>query len=99
MAGLIGTTGMLAEAAGCGAVIDVARVPAPPDVSAGDWFTCFPGFGMVMTTEPGAQPADSGPATTAACGTLVGAPGVQLRWPDGEITPAIAGEVTGLGTA
>ncbi|MET3805774.1 putative N-acetyltransferase (TIGR04045 family) [Nakamurella sp. UYEF19] len=99
MAGLVGTTGMLAEAAGCGAVIDVDRVPMPDDVAAGDWFTCFPGFSMVMTAAPGHQMADAGPATTSRCGELTGTPGVQLRWPDGEITHAITGDVTGLGTA
>ncbi len=99
MAGLAGTTGMLAEAAGCGAVLDVARVPTPAGVSAADWFSCFPGFSMVMTTAPGGTIADAAPATTAACGELTARPGVQLRWPDGELTVAISGSVTGLGTA
>lgn len=99
MAGLVGTTGMLAEAAGCGAVIEVADVPMPSGVSAGDWFTCFPGFGMVMTTAPGSGVADAGPATSADCGRLSGTPGVRLRWPDGVLTTAIHREVTGLGTA
>lgn len=99
MAGLVGTAGMLAEAAGCGAVIDVANVPMPANVSAGDWLTCFPGFSMIMTTAPGSQIDDAGPATTAGCGRLTAAPGVQLRWPDGVLTTAIHSEVTGLGPA
>ena len=99
MAGLAGTTGMLAEAAGCGAIIDVSRVPMPQGVSTGDWFTCFPGFSMVMTTSPGGAIADAGPATTSRCGELTGTPGVELRWPDGQITPAINSDVTGLGMA
>lgn len=99
MAGLAGTTGMLAEAAGCGAVLDVGRVPMPAGVSAADWLSCFPGFSMVMTTPPGGSIAAAAPATTAACGELTARPGVQLRWPDGEVTFAISGPVTGLGTA
>lgn len=99
MAGLAGTTGMLAEAAGCGAVIEVADVPIPAGANTGDWFTCFPGFAMVMTTSSGGHIADAGPVTVSACGRLTGTPGVQLRWPDGELTSAIIGDVTGLGTA
>jgi hypothetical protein len=39
------------------------------------------------------------PATSARCGELVAGSGVVLRWPDGELTPAIGGAVTGLGAA
>lgn len=112
MAGLAGTLGMLAEASGCGAVLDVARVPRPAAVTAGDWLTCFPGFAMITTGEPGSgsgHPAgggadraaaiDAGPATTAACGELTTGRGVTLRWPDGEITGALEAGVTGLGTS
>jgi selenophosphate synthetase-related protein len=97
MAGIAGTLGMLAEASGCAAVLDVANVPRPPSATAGDWLTCFPGFAMV-TTGPVAA-ADTGPAVTAECGELVAGRGVRLRWPDGELTEAIAGGVTGLGRA
>lgn len=97
MAGIAGTLGMLAEAGGCGAVLDVARVPRPAGATVGDWFTCFPGFAM-LTAGPGA-PADPGPAVTADCGELVARPGVRLRWPDGELTDAVPAAVTGLGTA
>ncbi len=44
MAGIAGTLGMLAEASGCGAVLDVAAVPRPAGAAMGDWLTCFPGF-------------------------------------------------------
>ena len=33
MAGIAGTLGMLAEASGCGAVLDVAAVPRPAEAS------------------------------------------------------------------
>jgi putative N-acetyltransferase (TIGR04045 family) len=99
MAGLVGTLGMLAEASGCGAVLDVAAVPRPPGTTTGDWFSCFPGSAFLTTDAPGRPVADAGPATTAGCGQLVPGSGVQLRWPDGSLTPALPGAVTGLGSA
>jgi putative N-acetyltransferase (TIGR04045 family) len=97
MAGIAGTLGMLAEASGCGAVLDVAAVPRPAqDASMGDWLTCFPGFAMLTA---GAAALDAGPAVGARCGELTGGQGVGLRWPDGEITQAVTGPVTGMGTA
>jgi putative N-acetyltransferase (TIGR04045 family) len=99
MAGLVGTLGMLAEASGCGAVLDVAAVPRPTGASVGDWFTCFPGSAFLTTDPPGRPAAPAGPATSAVCGELVPGAGVQLRWPDGSLTPALPASVTGLGPA
>nr|WP_243876692.1 MSMEG_0567/sll0787 family protein [Streptomyces sp. 846.5] len=99
MAGIAGTLGMLAEASGCRAVLDVAAVPRPRDATTGDWFTCFPGFAMLSTDEPGSPPLPAGPATGAVCGELTPGQGVGLRWPDGEITEAVTSTVTGMGTA
>jgi putative N-acetyltransferase (TIGR04045 family) len=96
MAGVVGTLGMLAEASGCGAVLDVAAVPRPVSVSVGDWLTCFPGFAML--TAGGPAPA-AGPAVSGECGELVTGSGVVLQWPDGEVTEAVRGAVTGLGAA
>jgi putative N-acetyltransferase (TIGR04045 family) len=100
MAGIVGTVGMLAEASGTGAELDVARVPRPAAADMGDWLTCFPGYAMVTADRRGAQPA-SAPhgVATAACGRLTGDPGVRLRWPDGVTTTAVAPDVTGLGRA
>jgi putative N-acetyltransferase (TIGR04045 family) len=98
MAGIAGTLGMLAEASGCGAVLDVASVPRPPDATMGDWLTCFPGFGMLTTSFRGPAPV-AGPAVSAVCGSLVSGAGVRLRWPDGEETVVLSGAVTGLGPA
>ncbi|MFC5234555.1 MSMEG_0567/sll0787 family protein [Pseudonocardia zijingensis] len=99
MAGLVGTLGMLAEASGCGAVLDVAAVPRPDGATVGDWFTCFPGSAFLTADDPGRAVAPAGPATTARCGELVPGSGVRLRWPDGSTTPALPGPVTGLGPA
>jgi putative N-acetyltransferase (TIGR04045 family) len=95
MAGLAGTLGMLAEASGCGAVLDVGKVPRPGGATVGDWFTCFPGFAMLSV----GNPLDAGPAVSAECGELVSGHGVSLRWPDGEQTRVIEAGVTGLGTS
>ncbi|MEV6544003.1 MSMEG_0567/sll0787 family protein [Streptomyces sp. NPDC051665] len=99
MAGIAGTLGMLAEASGCGAVLDVTQVPRPTNASVGDWLTCFPGFAMLTADEPHAPALPAGPATGAVCGELTAGQGVGLRWPDGEITEAVASAVTGMGTA
>jgi AIR synthase-related protein len=99
MAGLVGTLGMLAEASGCGAVLDVAAVPRPVGATVGDWLTCFPGFAMLTADRAGAPPLPAGPASSAECGELVAGCGVRLRWPDGELTEVIPGEVTGMGPA
>jgi putative N-acetyltransferase (TIGR04045 family) len=102
MAGIVGTAGMLAEASGYGAVLDVAAVPVPDaaaDVALGDWLGCFPGFGMITSDRPGEGRMESACARTAEVGTLTLERGVRLRWPDGETTRAVAGGVTGLGPA
>ncbi len=99
MAGLVGTLGMLAEASGCGAELEVSAVPRPRDAELADWLTCFPGFAMLTADAPGAPAPDAGEAVSARCGSLVGEPGVRLRWPDGELTPALTGAVSGLGAA
>jgi selenophosphate synthetase-related protein len=99
MAGIAGTLGMLAEASGCGAVLDVARVPRPAGATAGDWLTCFPGFGMITADAPGTAVPPAGPTISAVCGELMTGAGVRLRWPDGEETQVIDGAVTGLGRA
>jgi len=99
MAGLVGTLGMLAEASGCGAVLDVADVPAPAGATTGDWLTCFPGSAMITTDVAGRTPASAGPATSRACGVLTPGAGVRLRWPDGRSTTALTSPVTGLGPA
>ncbi len=97
MAGMVGTLGMLAEASGCAAVLDVAAVPRPAEASAGDWLTCFPGYAMLTADAPGRSIA--APVDSAVCGELVAGEGVSLRWPDGVVTRAVAGAVTGLGAA
>jgi putative N-acetyltransferase (TIGR04045 family) len=85
-AGICGTLGLLAEASGCGAVLDVAAVPRPGGASAGDWLTCAPGFAVLTADEPGRGPLPAGPADSVECGVLLPGAGVRLRWPDGVLT-------------
>ncbi|WP_406021934.1 GNAT family N-acetyltransferase [Nocardioides sp. NBC_00850] len=100
MAGAVGTAGMLAEASGCRAIIDVAAVPTPPAASTADWLTCFPGFAMLTAEAPGRTEVRlPGFVSSAVCGELVPGTGVGLRWPDGTVTDAIDHTVTGLGPA
>jgi len=53
MAGLCGTLLMLLETSGCGATLDLGRVPSPPGVDALRWLTAFPSFGFLLSAEPG----------------------------------------------
>jgi putative N-acetyltransferase (TIGR04045 family) len=97
MTGVIGTTGMLAEASGCKAVLDVGDIPMPSQARAGDWLTCFPGFAMVTAERTPTRAPLPAHVDTAVCGRLTEGQGVDLRWPDGVVTTAITGPVTGLG--
>ncbi|MGW5517888.1 MSMEG_0567/sll0787 family protein [Nocardia africana] len=97
MAGIAGTAGMLAEASGVGAELEVSRMPRPANTAPAEWITCFPGFAMLTADRPGSAIGPTGPATSAVCGVLTSEPGVRLRWPDGITTTAVPGTVTGLG--
>ena len=102
MTGVIGTTGMLAEASGCRAVLEVGAIPAPGDAVLADWLTCFPGFAMITAEHPDAADPHGvlpGFVDTAVCGDLTAGSGVGLRWPDGVVTEAVRAGVTGLGAA
>lgn len=98
MVGIVGTAGMLAEASGCGAVLDVGSIPRPERANMGDWLSCFPGYAMITADRPGESRMHSPLAATAECGDLVEGTGVQLRWPDGMVTEAISNNITGLGS-
>jgi putative N-acetyltransferase (TIGR04045 family) len=98
MAGLVGTMGMLAEASGCAAVLDVAAIPRPAEVRMGDWLSCFPGFAMLSTDVAGRDMDTAGFLSSRECGQLTAGSGVTLRWPDGDITAGVD-SVTGLGAA
>jgi AIR synthase-related protein len=52
MAGLCGTLLMMLETSGCGATLDLGRIPAPKGVDALRWLTAFPSFGFLLSVEP-----------------------------------------------
>jgi selenophosphate synthetase-related protein len=54
MAGVCGSLAMLLETSGVGAVLDLERMPAPPDVEPLRWLTAFPSFGYVLSVDEGA---------------------------------------------
>ncbi len=49
MGGLAGTLLMLTEASGCGAILNLDRVPLPPEVSWKKWLISFPSFGFLLS--------------------------------------------------
>lgn len=52
-AGVIGTALMLLECSGCGAVIDVTRVPRPADAGLSRWLlSTFPSYGYLLACKP-----------------------------------------------
>jgi uncharacterized protein len=55
--GIIGTTIMLAECSGVGAVINVLRIPRPDGVSLERWLQTFPSFGYLLAVPPRSVPA------------------------------------------
>ena len=54
MAGVCGSLLMMLETSGVGARLDLARLPAPPNVDAFRWLNAFPSFGFVLSIEPSA---------------------------------------------
>lgn len=52
MAGVIGTTLMLLECSGAGAVIDLDAIPRPADVPLLRWLASFPSYGFVLSVRP-----------------------------------------------
>ena len=58
MAGLLGSLAMLLEPTRCGVVVDLDRVPVPPQVDLTTWVGMFPSFGFLVCVPPGSvEPA------------------------------------------
>ncbi|NER78253.1 MAG: sll0787 family AIR synthase-like protein [Leptolyngbya sp. SIO1D8] len=49
MGGIIGTTLMLLETSGCGAVLDVETIPCPAEVPLEKWLLSFPSYGFLLS--------------------------------------------------
>lgn len=52
MGGIIGTLLMLLETSGCGAVLDLDRVPCPIGLSLDRWLVSFPSYGFLLSVRP-----------------------------------------------
>ena len=57
MGGIIGTTLMLLETSGCGAVLDLDAIPYPANCPLERWLTCFPSYGFLLSVHPEHQEA------------------------------------------
>lgn len=54
MGGIVGTTLMLLETSGCGAVLDLGAIVPPPEVDRLSWLLSFPSYGFLLSVRPGA---------------------------------------------
>ena len=51
-AGIIGTLLMLIETSGCGAILDLDRLPCPPEMTLERWLNSFPSYGFLLSVRP-----------------------------------------------
>lgn len=51
-AGLLGTIAIMIENSGKGAVIDIERIPIPPNLDLVQWCLCFQSYGFVLSVQP-----------------------------------------------
>jgi uncharacterized protein len=87
MAGVCGSLLMMLETSGVGARLDLARLPAPPNVEAFRWLNAFPSFGFVLSVEPSAvaqvcSQFETVGVACAAVGEVVSEPRLELAYGD-----------------
>ncbi len=75
MPGVVGSLLQLIELAGCGATLDLERLPRPQDVPLERWLTTFPSFGFLLAADPDTSAAACAVFTRrglacGACGTF-----------------------------
>ncbi|HTP19486.1 MAG TPA: AIR synthase related protein [Solirubrobacteraceae bacterium] len=75
MPGVAGSLLQLLEIAGCGATLELDRIPRPDDVGLERWLITFPSFGFLLAAQPGATAEAAEPflargLACAACGRL-----------------------------
>ena len=51
-AGIIGTLLMLIETSSCGAILDLDRLPCPPEMTLERWLNSFPSYGFLLSVRP-----------------------------------------------
>jgi len=52
MGGIVGTTLMLLETSGCGAILDLDAIPYPPTLTLKQWLLSFPSYGFLLSLRP-----------------------------------------------
>lgn len=52
MGGIVGTTLMLLETSGCGAVLDLAAIAPPSGIDRLPWLLSFPSYGFLLSVQP-----------------------------------------------
>jgi uncharacterized protein len=75
MPGVAGSLLQLLEIAGCGATLELERIPRPEGVSVERWLETFPSFGFLLVAPPGAaaeaaEPFSARGLACAPCGRL-----------------------------
>jgi len=83
MPGIAGSLLQLLETAGCGATLELDRIPRPGGVSIERWLETFPSFGFLLVTPPGATADAAEPfvrrgLACARCGRLDGSGVLRL---------------------
>lgn len=101
--GALGSLGMLLEASGKGAIVDIARLPRPEGVDLLQWLTSYQGCGFVVTVKPGREQQvknEFARADIAAdvCGSVTARPVLEVEL-DGEKEVLFDFSVDSLGCA
>jgi len=52
MGGILGTTLMLLETSGCGAIVNLDALPRPPELPLEKWLLSFPSYGFLLSVPP-----------------------------------------------
>ncbi|PSR16934.1 sll0787 family AIR synthase-like protein [filamentous cyanobacterium CCP3] len=55
MGGIVGTTLMLLETSGCGAMLDLGAIAPPPGIDLLPWLLSFPSYGYLLSVRPEAR--------------------------------------------
>ncbi|HEX2053072.1 MAG TPA: AIR synthase related protein [Actinomycetota bacterium] len=106
MAGILGSLAMLLEPSGCGARVDLAAIPKPPQMAIAAWTAVFPTYGFLLTADPRHADAvrDGFEERGLACSVLGPVDGTgrlraTLEGRDAELLDLRTQVVTGLSTA
>ena len=87
--GALGTLGMLLEASGVGATVDVEAIPRPEGIGVLQWMASYQGCGFVVTCEEASREHvlsefSRRGLTAAACGSVEEGSRLVVRYEDGE---------------